>query len=699
MKKKRVHGWMAAALLASSFWVASPAHAESIGREVEIKPSLAVPSDKGIDLSREYAVWINENDDDDAIVLYDVDEEEVAKEIVGDGTRKTSPKVSGDYVAWIDFRHGDGAVYLYDLDREREIRVTDSSANVVELDFEGDTVVWVSEHGDKTDVYAYSIEADESKQVSYSGAASHPTVHGSYVAWEDDRNGHADIYAYDLSTDEEIRATTNSYDQTKPSLYKDIIIYEDDRNGNTELYQYDLDRDDEDQVTDGRDDRENPKVYGDIVVYENDGDLEYYNMDDDDEELIERKIETKIGYAIYGDYVLYAKEDSDVMKLYLYDIDEDEEASIGLASKPGQPDADDWHIVYISDSGTDGVVLYNVETESSMVISDEDQDPSRPLVSGNWVIYYDQEEDALFSYSIKSGKRKQVTDEDVASDELYELNNNQLVWVEDDTIYLTNLSTGDTRKIDELYREPKRIDINDEYILWLTDEGRNTSDLYLYDLDEQKGERIRRGEIGHAALGEEFVIWSEMGDDNWDLFYYQTDRDRIYSLFRNNDGDQIRPQASRNFIIYEDNRYTNDENDYLYQLYDLEDFDYVESLSAEAVPTELRMGGNRIVWIDEREEEEALYMMSFAQPRDEMPEEPEEPGNEDGEYVFWDIIHDGSFVDIFNDHPWDKVYLVFYANTDDEFEVQFFTFVENSKAFLDHINATPRDKFLVRVYD
>ncbi|MBO8162200.1 MAG: PQQ-binding-like beta-propeller repeat protein [Brevibacillus sp.] len=698
MLKKNVRGWLTAALLASSFWIAPAVQAESIGREVEIKPTLPIPSNDGIDLSRDYAVWLYDNDESHAIIVYDLDDEQVLTKIAASGARKASPKVDGDYVVWIDYRRGDGDVYLYDLDDDRETRITTGDIKPVELEIEGDTIVWTGEHEDMRDVYAYSMKSGKTRQLSWSGSASHPTVYGSYVAWEDHRNGHADIYAYDLSADREMRVTTNSDDQTKPSLYGSEVVYEDDRHGTIELYIYDLKKQDEDRLTDGNDDRQNPRFYGDYIVYENDGDLEYIEVDDDRSERIARNFESKIGFGHYDEFVLFAKEDSEGNpRLYLYDIDEDETLTLERNGEPSEPDADDWHVVYISKG--EGVVLYNVETKESEVISAPEQDPSRPLVSGNWVVYYDEDEDALYSYNITTGKRKQVTDEDEASDTLYELYGNQLVWVDDDRIYLTNLSTGDTIKIDDLSRAPRNLDINSEYILWTTNETGYDSEIYLYDLKKGRDTRIHRGQALDAHLGDDFVIWSERESERWNLYYYDLDRERIYSLFGNAPGDQEKPQASRNAIIYQDNSRA-DKGEYFYQLYDMEEHDYISTLSEEAKPSDLRMGGNRIVWVDERDDTETLYMMAFAQPSKEKPEEePEGPGDgEEGEYKFWDVVAGGKLVDIVNSNPWDKIYFVFYADSKDEFEISLYQFIDNSKTYIEHINDTPRDNLLIRVY-
>ncbi|MFP3590100.1 hypothetical protein SCB29_41805, partial [Paraburkholderia sp. SIMBA_055] len=73
---------------------------------------------------------------------------------------------------------------------------------------------------------------------------------------------------------------------------------------------------------------------------------------------------------------------------------------------------------------------------------------------------------------------------------------------------------------------------------------------------------------------------------------------------------------------------------------------YVDlSWSDKAEASEVRIGGNRVVWIDDRDDTPQVFTMAIASPRDDdddnEPEEPTNPG-ETKEYNFSDLLDDGT---------------------------------------------------------
>ncbi|WP_198430826.1 TolB family protein, partial [Rhodococcus rhodochrous] len=176
---------------------------------------------------------------------------------------------------------------------------------------------------------------------------------------------------------------------------------------------------------------------------------------------IARDVYDKIPPRMAGDYVIFTKRDrDDNLSLYIYDTDEEDLVQIGgTAGEPTEPDGDDRYIVYINESKkSSSVVLHDLKTKTSKVISKSDSEPNRPLVSSPYVVWYDDDEETLMVYNIRTGKLSRAVDEDDTPHEsLYELEGKNLLWVNEGRRYdviLTDLSTGDYEELETLNDEP-----------------------------------------------------------------------------------------------------------------------------------------------------------------------------------------------------------------------------------------------------
>jgi beta propeller repeat protein len=618
MQGKRVLGWLSSLVLATSLWSGTPASADTeIGKEIEIKPNQPYPSQAGMDLSKDYAVWMNADDSTHAIYLYDIEEEEETR-IVADGRRKSTPKVDGDYVVWIDYRHNnDGDVYLYNISKQKEQRITGDLAVPSELNIQGNYIVWTDRREGKSDIYAYDIRKRKERKLSTSGKAGSPSVEGPIVAWQDQRNGNYDIYYYNFHKGSEYRVGDNKYDQMHPHVFLGRIVYEDKRHGGRDIYLYRISKGKEERLTKSGKAKSYPQLGEESVIYLEQDELISYNLDTQKNTQIMNNIYKKPLPSYVGSYVLFAKEDNnDIPRLHLYDLEKESFLPIGSgAGKPSQPDTDDWYITYLKE-GKDGnvVVLYDIKTKTMKLLSDSSQEPTRPLVSDSFVVWYDERSESLFSYEINTGKQRRITEseKDKPVADLYELDGNQLFWVNEDgweyELKLTNLLTGNTETVTEVEYELGNIDIRGSHLLWVTLYGQKAK-LTVYDRNKEEGFEVYNGlrTLKDARLGDDFVVWSELNGGTWDLFYTSFERDGIYRVFRGTAGDQVEPQVSGHFLVYHDRQFG-------YQLYDLEEENYIDDFSEDAVVTELRLGGKRLVWIDKRDEGTALYTLMFEKP-------------------------------------------------------------------------------------
>jgi beta propeller repeat protein len=702
MKRTPIRGLLAAALLATTLWSGTPAFAYYVGEEVRIDSSNPVISKAGFDISKDYAVWIAEGEK--VITLYDLDEHKESQ--IGDKqSAKTNLRVDGKYVAWIDSRHGGSDVYLYDIGTKKERRLTDGTTEAAELELSGNYVAWSGKHGGKSDIYLYNINTGEEVRVSTSGEAGKPTVSTSYVAWEDRRNGNVDIYYYDIKSGRERAAVTALGHQTNPSIYDDQIVYQDERYD--DLYVYVIGRDRNKRLTEDSNKQAYPHLYEDTYVFVEDGALLIGDIDYDDAEELDEEVYDKLPPRIYGDYVIFAKQDGDKnVHLYLYDLDDEELVPIGgLSGDPSQPDGDDRYVVYINENKkTSNVILHDLHTQTSSVISKSGSEPRRPLVSNRYVVWYDGEDEALIAYDIRRGTQKRVTStKAVPSDTLYELDGSKLAWIDDDRdLYVTDLSTEKTEDIARV-RDPKAVDIYDNFVMWVTERsGKDT--IYLYDLDEEDETEVRAdADITGASLGDNVVVWSEYSSKTktYDLYYYDIDRDRTDVLLRWTDGDQIEPQASRDLVLFKENRGSRNKEQFTYELYDIEDESFSKYYwSDDAEMDEVRLSGNRVVWIDTRDGNPAVYTIAVTDPRDDDDDDNggEQPGDY-REYNFAKVLEDDSLLDIIGDNDFEDVYFVFFAGTKNEVSLNFVDALNDSDRFLDLLYQSDLDDIVIRVYN
>ena len=622
MKRSRIPGWLAAVMLISTLWSGTPAFAYSVGKEEKITSGQPEVSRKGFDVSKDYAVWIAP--EDKQISLYDLDDGTVEK--IGDPrSEKSTPRADGSYVVWIDSRHGGSDVYLYDAKKKTEKRLTSQSKVLSGLEIAGNYVVWEDGRNGGSDIYLYDLAKGEEVRVSKSKKAKHPTVSTSgYIAWDDERSGNPDIYTYNIQAKRETAAVVRSGSQEKPVIYGNQVVYQ---HNESTLWRFTVTSNSAKEMMAG----ELPHLYKDNMLFLSKGRLMFGKVGKDKVERITTGVYDKDDMAprMYDDFVLYAKSDKDKnLRLHMYDLDKEEDVPIGAGKgDPSDPDASDRYIVYLSKvKSKTSVVLYEVETGLSRVISDTSKHkPKRPLVSNSYVVWYDKKEDGLMAYDIKKDTLTKVTSKsEEPSDELYELDGKNLLWVDVDgseKIILTDLSTGKSDTVVKLKKEPFSIDIFGDYLVWVEEASRNRGTIFLYDIEDEDKLEIRRNvKMEKATIGDNLVVWSEYTEagkqPGWDLYYYDIKRDRVQTFKRLNTGDQIEPQLSGTMLLFKDNSKSKNSRSYYYELYEADEdrfSDYIWDDDAEMKSA--RIGGNRVVWIDDRDRDPYVYTLAFSRSK------------------------------------------------------------------------------------
>lgn len=714
MKFGRVQGAFAALVLATSLWGTTPAHAESIGEEESITSSSLSVVKKGMDLSDKYAVWVSSDEDkNQSIVLYSLDNEKGEK-IADSSSSKSSPVTAGNYVAWIDYGRKDGDIYLYDISSKKNpVRVTESNFKAMSDDIQisENYLVWTD--GRDKNIYAYDLAKGTTTQLSTKGKASHPAVSNSYAVWQDGRSGDSDIFYYDFKTKKEYLASKNSDNQTNPDIYDDVIVYEDDRNNLTEIYQYDISAGEESRVTKSKNSADNhkerPQVYGSKVIYRDNEELRIQSLSSSSYDEVNDSVSERFVSRINGKYVLYAVEGNSSASLYLYNIKEDESTPLGsqAGGEISSPAASDRYVVYLNEGKKqDQVVLYDVKSKVTSIISSSSEQPARPLVSNQFVVWYDRKKDELVSYNVKTGKKSSITSsDDTPSDEFYALHGQKLVWADENRkggykLMLTDLKTMKTTETESATSELRGLGLYDNRIIW-ADGKDDRIEIDSYDIDDEHTVTIKNRikDIDGVSVGKNYAVWSEYVSGDWELYYYDYDRENVSQMYRYKESkDQRKPKMSGDIFVYADNQNVRDDDGFYYYLYDLESKSRVKYYPGDAgSPSEMAIGGNRVVWIDNRDSIPEVYMMPFDKPSDDSGE-----GNGDKytDYNFKKVLQDGTLQDIIkeNGNSFDGIYFVFMDGSTEEASVSMDDASEDFDGFIELIEGYGFENIFVRVY-
>ncbi|MGO0062118.1 TolB family protein [Brevibacillus fluminis] len=716
MKGRRMQGALAALVLATSLWSATtPAHAESIGSEESITSSALSVSKKGMDLSEKYAVWVSTNEDSEqSIVLYSIDNEK-ADRIAESSSSKSSPVTAGNYVAWIDYGRKDGDIYLYDITSQKTTKVTDSTfkATDQEIQISENYLVWTNAK-DKN-IYAYDLKKGSTIQLTTKGKASHPSVSNDYAVWQDNTTSDADIFYYDFKKGKAVLAVDSSDNQTYPDINDDVIVYEDDRNSMGEIYSYTITDGEETRVTKSKSssndtNKEAPQVYGNKVIYLNDEELRIQSATSSSSsyDTIGDSVSRRLTARISSKYVLYAVEGSSSTSLYLYNIKDDESSGLGgQAGDPGAPAASDRYVIYLNQGKKqDQVVLYDVKNKVSSTLTASSEQPRKPLVSNQYAVWYDLKKDVLVSYNVKTGKKTNITtSDDVPHEDFYALNGQYLVWADETrkgySIMLTDLKTNKTTDVESASSDLRGLDMYDNRIIW-ADGKDDRIEVDVYDIDEERTTTLKNriADIDGVSVGENYAVWSEYVGKDWELYYYDFARETVNQLNRNKEpNDQRKPKMSGNVFVYEDNQYSRDSDVYYYYLYDLDSKSKLKYYPGEeGTPSEMAIGGNRVVWIDNRDDIAEVYMMAFDQPSDDPND-----GGGDGEYKdynFKKVLEEGTLDQIIKDNgnSYDGIYFVFMDGSTEEASVSMDDASADFDTFIELIEGYGFENIYVRVY-
>lgn len=194
-----------------------------------------------------------------------------------------------------------------------------------------------------------------------------------------------------------------------------------------------------------------------------------------------------------------------------------------------------------SDSLNYDIFVYDMETEETWQITDDEHVQRGALISGEWVIWLDDRNDSdgqypysrdVYAYNLGTGEEKRITADSTAEGYAdLALSNGLVVWSDNrhgdpevtsrpgniadynNEIYAYDLEKGKEYRITHYEGNDHYPAIQDTRIAWLRQIGLRKADIMVYDLES--GEETRISSSGYAdhnpSVFEERVVWMDAG--------------------------------------------------------------------------------------------------------------------------------------------------------------------------------------------
>jgi subtilisin family serine protease len=275
-------------------------------------------------------------------------------------------------------------------------RITSSSAQVdiwSDIDIDDDKIVWgdLKEGLFNGQIYLYDLQTNQEIQVTNNSWDNYcPVIYGHRIAWIRNEYGERKIILYDMNTQEETVIETGEFRGI--DIYEDKIVY---RQSGTGLVLYDISTSESKTLTTDTLDNykvcETSFVHDNKVVWAANGEINLYNINTDTSEIVTSGNDP----AIHGNKIIYY-DSSGRNKLLMYNLDTEEEITLSDTKCEAFCDIDinNNYVAYSNPSSGLGFYgtefqLYNINTQSKHRFSFEPSSKVRWNLSDDKVIWLD----------------------------------------------------------------------------------------------------------------------------------------------------------------------------------------------------------------------------------------------------------------------------------------------------------------------
>ncbi|AYB37038.1 TolB family protein [Brevibacillus laterosporus] len=636
MRKKSFQRWIAVFAMATTLVSSvNPAFASNYDEEKILVNGDTAAAPYGMDFDGDYAVWVEESGKNYSIVIYDVDDESIKKKISSNSSKKVAPRIDRNTIVWAQQEKNGYELYAYDLKKDKERVLTNQDARVTdpeEIVFKDNVVVWKDKRDGGTNIYAIEVGSDKEYRISTGGKASHPSVYDDQVVWQDERNGRSELYQNQLGSSKENLTYWGKSKPTNPVISDDDIAFLNKSTGNIEKTQVESSK--SKVLTHEKGTEELFDFNGRYLLYGSGSSLYYLDTNKDDLIKVNNDFNHKMPPVMSGRYVLYASGKTNNLTLKLFDTKKEKSKTLGKGENlknVSSPAASKNYVAFVKEGKKESrVMLYDAKNRKTITISPEKHEAEHPVVSDSYVVYYDNDDKVLVAYDIETGESTKITTKktDVVEG-LYAIYKDHFVWVSggkrSNTVNLTNLKKNKTSELHDSKGGIRSVAINNQAVALIDGDDDKYQDIVIYDYED--GGRIMKEEVENAkgiGLGDRYAAWSAYNSDtkDKDIFVYSFKMNRTDLLYEE-EGDQENPIVSNNIIFYETEVEKGGDAVDKYVMYDMDRQRFRSPFVSEADPSEIAIGGNRLVWVDDRDDE-GLYTSVLGSDDDDDDDDDED---------------------------------------------------------------------------
>ncbi len=260
-------------------------------------------------------------------------------------------------------------------------------------------------------------------------------------------------------------------------------------------------------------------------------------------------------------------------KIYMYDLTSEMESVVDyFPYHQSSPDVWEHRIVW---QERKNIYMYDLLESENIAVCSASGIQSFPKIEGNYIVWHDDRSSSntdIYLYDIADDTTIQITDNTEIRQEYPDVSGNLVIWLQNDSLYVHDLSDGSTYPIKSEY-VPQDPAISGTKIVYRCHTDVNYQ-IFVYDLETGLEQQITSGNYMHMnpAISSIGIVWEDYRDS---------------------------PDSFSNPDLY---------------LYDLSTGIELPICTEESRQTFPAIWENRIVWTDDRNENNDIYMTEYNVP-------------------------------------------------------------------------------------